>query len=64
MWYMVTITYEDGRSFRYAVKNMIDAMGKIAKAKASCDINGCKFSHKIEKVTGEEVDEILLGLRA
>lgn len=64
MWYMVTITYEDGRSYRYAVKSMIEAMGKVARAKASYDINGCAFSHKIERVTGEEVDEILLGLRA
>lgn len=64
MWYMVTITYEDGRNYRYAVKNMIEAMGKVARAKASCDINGCTFNHKIERVTSEEVEEILLGLRA
>lgn len=68
MWYMITATYESGRVKKDVANGMIEAMKKVARIKASDEVDvkiwnqekDKLVSCKAEKVTDEEVEAFLL----
>lgn len=68
MWYMITATYESGKVKKYVANGMIEAMKRVARIKATDEVNmniwnqekDKLVSCKAEKATDEEIDAFLL----
>lgn len=58
MWYRVTAIWESGKTYRYEVKGMMEAMKRVARLKATDEVNANIWNQTNDKLVNCKIEKV------